>query len=246
MRRNTAATRETEGLIAEMVALLDSNADHFRLIGVSENATAEEIRTAYFALARRLHPDRLASLGIVDENRNTQRLFAQINLAFGVLNDPAKRLEYTALARRGGEQAVKTEEAKVEDLAMRVMRAEEAFRRGEMALRREALAQAVTEFTQACELQPNEPDYQALLAWAKFAASSDKVAVATATRTALTKAADAAMESVTARFYLGRVERMLGREKEALNHFQEVLRTKPHHAEASSEARLLEQRLKKR
>jgi hypothetical protein len=37
---------------------------------------------------------------------------------------------------------------------------------------------------------------------------------------------------------------MLGKEKEALSHFQEVLRIKPGHAEAASEARLLEQRLR--
>ncbi len=39
---------------------------------------------------------------------------------------------------------------------------------------------------------------------------------------------------------------MLGREKEALAYFQEVLRLKPNHTEASSEARVLEQRLKSR
>ena len=40
------------------------------------------------------------------------------------------------------------------------------------------------------------------------------------------------------------IERMLGKEREALQHFQEVLRIKPSHGEAASEARVLEQRLK--
>ena len=52
--------------------------------------------------------------------------------------------------------------------------------------------------------------------------------------------------SPTGHFYLGRVERMLGREKQALGHFMEVLMIKPHHSEASSEVRILEQRLKNR
>ena len=60
------------------------------------------------------------------------------------------------------------------------------------------------------------------------------------------RAAEKLVQSPTAVFYLGRVERILGREREALEHFYEVLRIKPNHAEASSEVRLLEQRLNKK
>ena len=37
---------------------------------------------------------------------------------------------------------------------------------------------------------------------------------------------------------------MLGREREALGHFQSVLMIKPNHSEASSEVRVLEARLR--
>ncbi|MGE5182929.1 MAG: DnaJ domain-containing protein [Acidobacteriota bacterium] len=243
-RRTTAAAQETEQLIDELVPLLDRGADHFALLGVPYDAPSDAVRTAYFNLARKLHPDRLAALGVDDPQRNAQRLFAQINTAFAVLTDPVRRKEYMAVVQRGGEQVVQAEQSAAEDLAMRVMAAEEAFRQGEMALRRDQYAQAVAAFTSAVELAPNEPEYQALLAWAKFAAAADKAAIASATRSALAKAADASDTSITARFYLGRVERMLGREKEALSHFQMVLMLKPGHSEARSEARILEQRLR--
>jgi cytochrome c-type biogenesis protein CcmH/NrfG len=129
-------------------------------------------------------------------------------------------------------------------MAMKIMRAEEAFRLGEMALRRDQIAQAVESFQIAVELQPKESEYQALLAWAQFAAAPDKAAVAGQTRKVLLRAAEDNDQSPTARFYLGRVERMLGREREALQHFHEVLRIKPSHSEAASEARVLESRLK--
>ena len=245
-RRTTAAQQEVEKLLADLVPLMDRGGDHFALLGVPFDASADTVRTAYFNLARKLHPDRLAAIGVDDPERNAQRLFAQINTAFGVLTDPAKRKEYMAVVQRGGEKAVQAEQNAVEDLAMKVMRAEEAFRQGEMALRRDQYQQAVAAFTSAIELQPNEPEYQALLAWAKFAAAADKAAVASATRNALSKAADASDTSITARFYLGRVERMLGREKEALSHFQMVLMLKPGHSEAKSEVRVLEQRLRTR
>jgi curved DNA-binding protein CbpA len=245
-RTNTAATLETEALIRDRVALVDRGADHFVLLGISQDATPDLIRAAYFTLARKLHPDRLASLAIVDSARDAQRVMAQINTAFSVLSDTLKRTEYLSIVARGGESAVRAEDAKADELAMRVMHAEEAFRRGEMALRREQIDQAITEFTTAVELQPQEPEYQALFTWAKFAQATDKQSVAHKTRTELSRAAERATQSPTARFYLGRVERILGREREALEHFYEVLRIKPNHAEASSEIRVLETRLKKR
>jgi curved DNA-binding protein CbpA len=226
--------------------MLDRGVDYFTLLGLPVGAPAEDVRQTNFMLARKLHPDRLAAIGIGDDDRQAQRLMACINEAFAVLNDPIRREEYISILNRGGEEAVRAEEQKADELAMRVMRAEEAFRQGEMALRREQLDQAIQSFSTAAELAPNEPEYQALLAWAKFAASPDKQAIAIPTRKALLRAAEANDESTTARFYLGRVERMLGREKEALGYFHEVLRIKPNHSEASSEARILEQRLKNR
>ena len=243
-KRSTAETRETEELIARKVA--DAKGDHFQVLGVARTATADEIRLAYYTLARKLHPDRLSALGITDDARSAQQLFAQINTAFSVLNEPAKRDEYARVLARGGEAAIRAEESQAEELALRVMRAEEAFRRGEMALRRDQLQQALTAFAEAVELQPKEMEYQTYLAWTKFAAAPDKNAVAAETRKSLQRAAEGNDRSPTARFYLGRVERMLGREREALALFQEVLMIKPNHTEAASEARVLEQRLKKR
>ncbi len=243
-RRNTPATIETEGLIRDRVALVDRGADHFVLLGLARDASPDLIRAAYFSLARKLHPDRLASLGIVDALRDAQRLFAQINTAFSVLNDPVRRIEYLDILSRGGQSAVDDDESKADELAMRVMHAEEAFKRGEMALRREQLDVALQEFSTAVELQPNEAEYTALYAWAKFLTASDKQAVASQIRLQLTRAAEKLEQSPTARYYLGRVERMLGREREALTQFQEVLRIKPNHVEASGEIRVLEARLK--
>jgi curved DNA-binding protein CbpA len=245
-RTNTAATLETESLIRDRLLLLERNADHYQLLGLSQDATPDLIRAAYFTLARKLHPDRLASLGIHDPNHDAQRVMAQINTAFAVLNDNLKRIEYLGVLSRGGESAVRAEDAKADEMAMKIMHAEEAFRRGEMALRREQLDAAIAEFSTAVELQPQEAEYQALLIWAKFAAAADKQVIARQTRIELARAADRSLQSPTARFYLGRVERILGREREALEHFYEVLRIKSNHAEASSEIRVLETRLKKR
>lgn len=223
--------------------MLERGASHFELLGVERSATAAQVRAAYFALAKQLHPDRLAALGVVDEDRHAQRLFAQVNTAFSVLSEPQRRQEYEVLLARGGEQALRAEQAQAEALAQRVLEAEEAFRRGERALERDQIPAAIRELQRAVELNPDEIEHHVALAWAQFCAAPDKQAVAAGTRKALERAIRSSPQLVTARFYLGRVERMLGNDHDAHRHFREVLEREPRHAGAGAELRVLEQRL---
>lgn len=121
--------------------------------------------------------------------------------------------------------------------------AEAAFKRGDAAMKRDQPGDAILEFKAACDLNPSDVDYAAMLAWAKFCAAGDKPGIGADTRKALERAVFKSHRPERARFYLGRVERMLGRDKEALRHFQEVLEIKPNHADAASEIRAIEARL---
>lgn len=238
-----AQAGDVKALIKKHLELLRKRSDHYTLLGTHIDATADEIRKAYFALARQLHPDRLAALDIADDTREAQRLFAEVNAAFGILSDPIRRQDYTSILRRGGEAAVAAEQARAEEMAIRILDAEEAFRRGEAALRRDQLGAALQEFARALQLNPEEVDYAAAHSWAEFCASPDKMAIAQKTRNTLDRAINKSPRSVTPRFYAGRVERMLGRDADALRHFNDVLQIEPHHREAATEARVIEQRL---
>jgi curved DNA-binding protein CbpA len=242
-RADPARAAEVRALIAQRLLMLDQGVDHFELLGAARDASADDIRAAYFALARQLHPDRLAALDIDDNPRDAQRLFAQVNTAFAVLSDPARREEYEQVLGRGGAAAVDAEHAQAEAMTKRIIESEEAFLRGEAALRRDQVALAIGELARAVELNPGEADYRAALAWAQFCAAPDKQVVAGQTRAALEQAIAVSPNAISARFLLGRVERMLGRDADALRHFQDVLRRSPGHHEAASEARLIEQRL---
>jgi DnaJ-domain-containing protein 1 len=242
-RADSARSHDVKALIGQRLKLLDQGADHFALLGVERDVSSDNLRKAYFALARQLHPDRLAALGISDDGKHAQRLFAQINTGFAVLSDRTRRASYVSVLRRGGDTAVRAEQARAEELARRILDAEDAFRRGELALRRDQPQAAVTELQVAVQLNPDEPDYHALLAWARFCAAPDKPAIAAATRRVLDDAIQRAPRAVAARFFLGRVERMLGRDQEALRHFREVVSVAPGHADAAAEIRALEARL---
>src|SRR6478752_1152814 len=62
--------------------------DYYKILGVSKNASEEDIKKAYRKLARKHHPD------LNPNNKEAHKLFQQINEANEVLSDPEKRKKY--------------------------------------------------------------------------------------------------------------------------------------------------------
>ena len=234
---------DVQALISARASQIEQGADHYALLGVAPTSSPDEIRKTYFNLARQLHPDRLAALGIADDGHVAHKVFAQLNTAFSTLSDPKRRAEYDQLLGRGGEGAMRDEQQRAEEMAMRIFQAEEAYKKGELALKRDDLGNAIAELERAIALNPDEPDFSALHAWAMFCATPDKTTIARHTKATLEKAIQKSPRAINPRFYLGRVHRMLGNDKEALQLFRDVLLDKPHHFEAQGEVRAIEARL---
>jgi hypothetical protein len=240
------AAAEARNLIRDKLRDLDGGVNHYSLLGVPNSATAEEIRTAYFGMAKRLHPDRLRAVGVLDVAADAQRLFAGINQAFAVLTDPAKRKEYGAILAAGGAAAVKKAEAEVEELAAKIFRAEEAFRQGEMALRRNQLEQARLCFDEAVALQPQDAEHQAMAAWVRWVGAENKDAIYVDVMKRLKTAVELSDACVPAHYYRAMVAKQHGKDDLAIDGFRKVLDLRPGHAEADLELRLLVSRRKKR
>ncbi len=62
--------------------------NYYDILGVSKNATADEIKKAYRTLAFKYHPDRNQG------NAEAEEKFKQISAAYDVLGDEAKRRQY--------------------------------------------------------------------------------------------------------------------------------------------------------
>ena len=66
-----------------------SQKDYYEILGVSKDATPEEIRKAYKKLAIKWHPDKH-----VDDKKEAEEKFKEIAGAYSVLSDPEKKREY--------------------------------------------------------------------------------------------------------------------------------------------------------
>jgi hypothetical protein len=85
-----------EAVKAELIALegkLES-ADYFTLLGVEVEADAETVKTAFYKLCLRVHPDRYFRKNLGDFKPRLEKIFKALSRAHQALTDPAKREAY--------------------------------------------------------------------------------------------------------------------------------------------------------
>lgn len=71
--------------------------DYYEILGVSRDASLEDIKKAYRRLAKQYHPD------VNKDDPNAGEKFKEINEAYEVLSDPNKRAQYDRFGMAGGD-----------------------------------------------------------------------------------------------------------------------------------------------
>lgn len=69
--------------------------NYYQILGVPQNASADEIRRAYHTQAKKYHPD----------TGGSEEMFKRIGTAYSVLSDPKKRADYDLTLKQQTEQA---------------------------------------------------------------------------------------------------------------------------------------------
>ncbi len=70
--------------------------DYYKLMGLDEKASADEVKKAYRRLARKYHPD-------VSKEKDAEQKFKELGEAYEVLGDKEKRAEYDRLKKLGAQ-----------------------------------------------------------------------------------------------------------------------------------------------
>ena len=222
---------------AELAALAERFAgrNHFEILGVSEDSSADEIAAAHERIAAEAHPDRVnASSEAV--RRLAADVFGQVERAFETLSDPRRRQEYLFDRKRRSRVAARRAEAN------RALEAEQQFQLGETALRDRAYEQALRHFGRALELNPEEGEYHAHYGYALHMCHPDDSQMIQEALEHAKRAIKLASDREKPYLLMGRLCKATGRAGAAEKMFTRAIEIQPNCVEALRELRLINMR----
>lgn len=149
--------------------------NYYEVIELPPTAHASEIKEAYYAMARRYHPDRFHLKSGTKLHAEISSAFARVTQAYETLTDPNARATYDQTVQRSSqfsqataktpEPAAKSRFSEDSDLETDAEtesgRAEYHFREGVGALQQGRINSAITHLSHAARLQPQEARYRA-------------------------------------------------------------------------------------
>jgi len=147
--------------------------NHYEVIDLPLTAGASEVKDAYYALARRFHPDRFHLESGTRLHTQVSSAFARITRAYETLMDPKARAAYDlslqrsakfadSAPRSGDDNSVPGATEKIEfEAGSAEGQAEQSFQEGFGALKQGRFNAALPLLAMASRLAPNEPRYRA-------------------------------------------------------------------------------------
>lgn len=232
-----AATRERIQTKAAAIA----SQNYFEMLGVPTGATVEDVRKAFFRLAKEFHPDRSAKPGLQDMDEILEYIFSNLSEAQRTLIDPDAREEYEGLVLEGPSRTSMAPGARDEDQVRDVLEAEKLFQKAVVLMRREQWSACVELVDRARQLAPKEGEYLAVWAHLQARARSPEAPVDDLIAH-LRRAEEMSPRSERVHLYLAQLLKRIGHSSEAKLHFERVVEVNPRNIEAMRELRLMEMR----
>ena len=158
-----------EDEIHKFLERVQSASTHYEVLAIANDASAAELKQAYYDLARCYHPDRFRRKRDIPEQGRLESAFARITQAYETLREPATRARYdsklAAAARAHSSHPSShasgstTHGASANDSLRQ--RAEGHFRDGLAALKSGDIKAATSSFGSAARAFPNDARYHA-------------------------------------------------------------------------------------
>jgi curved DNA-binding protein CbpA len=154
---------------------LRNAANYYEVIELPPTAQSSEIKEAYYAMARRYHPDRYHLKSGTKLHAEISSAFAQVTQAYETLTNANARSIYDQTLQRSNAFSKTTEKAgpaasdgvsdeldfDTDGAETELGRAEYHFREGIGALQQGRISAAIKHLSNAARLQPQEPRYRA-------------------------------------------------------------------------------------
>lgn len=208
---------------------------YYDVLGVKQDATADDVRKAYFEAAKRWHSDRFAGLELGEYARWADDLFRLVAEAHQILGNAEKRSDYDFVLERKA-KGLPT------DVNV-ILEAEGLFVKGKSLVRRGQAANAEPLLRKAVEMNPGEAEFWSYCGFAIYSANG-KAGLAEA-QEKLKKALEMNPKLDSAYEFMGKIARVEGDAAAAERHFKKCLSLNAKNVEAERELRLVQMRAAK-
>ncbi len=206
--------------------------DFFEVLGVTQNASREEVKRAYFALAKEYHPDKHFGSSSAEIRQLAGQVYDVISSAHDTLTDPDERERYVRELASGVKRDIGDEVGKI-------LAAEGKFQKGEELLRQRDFRAAHSLFKEAITLYDEEGEFHAYLGWTLFQLDPNEAANVDGALKSLEKAISLNPKVDKSYLFAGYIYKATGRPDKAEKQFEKAIQCNPDCTEALRELRIL-------
>jgi tetratricopeptide (TPR) repeat protein len=217
-------------LEATLALLTGKESDLFQVLGVKRDATAAQVKTAYFQLAKTYHPDALLQGAPAEVRKLCADVFSRVGEAWAVLGDEARRAQYLHDLETG---------AGVDVDVMNILQAENVFQSGTLLVKARRYDEALASFEEATKLNPDEPEFGMWKAWCEFLLAQEKKRAHPAAAAVIEAGLKKNARCAQGYLFLGQMAKIVGDLQAAEKHLKRGLDVAPEHADLQRELKYL-------
>jgi len=213
---------------------VEAASTHYEVLGISSDASADEVKRVYYDFARRYHPDRFRREAAASMHGRIEVAFARVARAYETLRNSGARATYDSKLAAGIKPAMQFVGSRAnasypqQESVSTQEQAEARFREGLAALKAGQSTAAISNFASAAQVFPNDARYRAFYGQALSLNEKSRRLAEVELQAALKLEPD----NPDYRTMLGQLYKALGFQRRARAEAERALAAAPNHAGA--------------